>query len=567
MTKTPPAANTFFGVDISQLLDKVWLFRRQVSKSFLLVEFARNTITLVEASYSENDVKYTHLRRVQIPENAVERGVPSEPALMAELIKNLCKEEKINAKRTAVVLPPEAAFCKLIDIPAELSIEEARAYANSSNSGIQIAIPLKQTDFDIAPTGLAIKTTTDGKKLRTYYLTSVPKKLIDQLLTTMQLADLELHLIELGFFCQLRLMAADSAGLLPNQYLILLELLPDATHLTITGAFGPVAIERIAAIREFPQVELSSDGENAAIAEALSGEALALGNETYMPISELDLRVIIRELNSSIDSFKQLNPYAEMIGVALSGINSAHPMIDDLLKAGLNLPVQILRPIGASCVQSVSFKQLIVHQSIGRIIGLGLGLLPHDCLISCSITEKADHHSFEAITERDWIAGQIKAEGQQETLAQEELIAIEPKINELTINNKIEYIPAVEEESKEIEIEEELPSIKLRFAKEETEIAQNVESMPEEQCPSIKAIAPKDIENIEEAEVVAEKEEEWPSLGLSFAKEEAEKPETTAENKEEKQADIEASMPEEEWPSLNLAFATDSEENVQTDSK
>jgi len=65
MTKTPAAAaNTFFGVDISQLLDKVWLFRRQVSKSFLLVEFARNTITLVEASYSENDVKYTHLRRV-----------------------------------------------------------------------------------------------------------------------------------------------------------------------------------------------------------------------------------------------------------------------------------------------------------------------------------------------------------------------------------------------------------------------------------------------------------------------------------------------------------------------
>ena len=93
MTKTPAAAaNTFFGVDVSQLLDKVWLFRRQVSKNFLLVEFARNTITFVEASYSDNDVKYTHLRRVQIPENAVERGVPSEPALMAELIKNLCRE-------------------------------------------------------------------------------------------------------------------------------------------------------------------------------------------------------------------------------------------------------------------------------------------------------------------------------------------------------------------------------------------------------------------------------------------------------------------------------------------
>ena len=534
MTKTPAKpANTLFGVDIGVIIDKLWLFRRQVSKSFLLLEFARNTVTLVEASYSETDVKYTHLRRLQIPENAVERGVPSEPALMAELIKNLCKEEKIYAKRTAVVLPPEAAFCKLIDIPAELTIEEARAYANSSNSGIQIAIPLKQTDFDIVPTGFAIKTTADGKKLRTYYLTSVPKKLIDQLLTTMQLADLELHLIELGFFCQLRLMAADTAGLMPNQYLILLELLPDATHLTITGAFGPVAIERIAAIREFPQVELSSDGENAAIAEALSGEALALGNENYMPISELDLRVIIREVNNSITNFKQINANADILGISLSGINSAHPLIDDLLSAGINLPVRILRPIGASCVQSVSFKQLIVHQSIGRIIGLGLGLLPHDSLISCSITEKADHHLFETINERDLIPEPIEAEEQeeveQEAVAQEEVKA----------------------EVKNLKQEEvELPTLELMIIKEETKEEQIEENNPEEEWPSIKNKASEEEEEEEE-------EEEWPSLGLSFAKEEAAEQETKAEQKEEKQAEVEESMPEDEWPSLNLTFASE----------
>ena len=537
----PAAANKVLGVDMSQLLDRVWLFRRQVSKSFLLLEFARNTVTLVEASYSETDVKYTHLRRLQIPENAVERGVPSEPALMAELIKNLCKEEKIYAKRTAVVLPPEAAFCKLIDIPAELTIEEARAYANSSNSGIQIAIPLKQTDFDIVPTGFAIKTTADGKKLRTYYLTSVPKKLIDQLLTTMQLADLELHLIELGFFCQLRLMAADTAGLMPNQYLILLELLPDATHLTITGAFGPVAIERIAAIREFPQVELSSDGENAAIAEALSGEALALGNESYMPISELDLRVIIREVSNSITNFKQINANAEILGIALSGINSAHPLIDDLLTAGLNLPVEILRPIGATCVQSVSFKQLIVHQSIGRIIGLGLGLLPHDCLISCSITEKADHHSFDAITERDWISEPIEAEEQQEVE------------QEAVVQEELEVKLEVKAEAEDLKQEDvELPTLGLMITKEETRVEQIEEKIPEEEWPSIKNIAPEEIE---------EEEEEWPSLGLSFAKEEAEEQETKAEQKEEKQPEVEESMPEDEWPSLNLSFAADNENN------
>jgi hypothetical protein len=341
-------------------------------------------------------------------------------------------------------------------------------------------------------------------------------------------------------------MAADTAGLMPNQYLILLELLPNATHLTITGAFGPVAIERIAAIREFPQVELSSDSENAAIAEALSGEALALGNENYMPISELDLRVIIREVSNSITNFKQINANAEILGIALSGINSAHPLIDDLLSAGINLPVRILRPIGASCVQSVSFKQLIVHQSIGRIIGLGLGLLPHDSLISCSITEKADHHLFETINKRDLIPEPIEAEEQKEVV-QEAVAQEEVKVEVEVENLKQEDV--------------ELQTLELMLTKEETKLAQIEENNSEEEWPSIKNIAPKEIEETKITKAIAEKEEEWPSLGLSFAKEEAAEQETKAEQKEEKQTEAEESMPEDEWPSLNLTFASEGEDD------
>jgi hypothetical protein len=249
-----------------------------------------------------------------------------------------------------------------------------------------------------------------------------------------------------------------------------------------------------------------------------------------MPISELDLRVIIREVSNSITNFKQINANAEILGIALSGINSAHPLIDDLLSTGINLPVRILRPIGASCVQSVSFKQLIVHQSIGRIIGLGLGLLPHESLISCSITEKADHHSFEAITERDWVAEPIQAEEQEEV-----------------------------EDLKQEEVE--LPTLELMLTKEETKLAQIEENTPEEEWPSIKNIAPKEIEETKITKAIAEKEEEWPSLGLSFAKEEAEEQETKAEQKEEKQTEAEESMPEDEWPSLNLTFASEGEDD------
>ena len=156
----------------------------------------------------------------------------------------------------------------------------------------------------------------------------------------------------------------------------------------------------------------------------------------------------------------------------------------------------------------------------------------------------------------------------QEAVAQEELTTIQPEINELTINNKIQSIPPIEEENQTLEIEEEWPSIKeaelpsleLSFTKAETDPAQIEEKIPEEEWPSIKNIEPKGIEEPEIIEVIAEKEEEWPSLGLSFASEAVDEIENKLETIKEKIAEINASMPEEEWPSLNLAFASDSED-------
>ena len=119
MTKTPLVGQKFFGLDLSVIVDRFWGARRQISKRFLLLEFGTSSLSFAQASFTEADVSFTHIRRTNLPENAVERGVPSEPSKMAAMIKDICKEEKIYAHRAAVVLPPEAAFTKLIEIPAD----------------------------------------------------------------------------------------------------------------------------------------------------------------------------------------------------------------------------------------------------------------------------------------------------------------------------------------------------------------------------------------------------------------------------------------------------------------
>ena len=85
-----------------------------------------------------------------LPEDALERGVPSDPAVMATLIKALCQEKQIPAHRAAVVLSPEVAYQRVIELPCDLTLEQAFDYIMIRHA-VQLPFPLGQTDFDLYP--------------------------------------------------------------------------------------------------------------------------------------------------------------------------------------------------------------------------------------------------------------------------------------------------------------------------------------------------------------------------------------------------------------------------------
>ena len=391
MTRTPTAASsTVFGVDFSKLLDQLWGFRRRISKRFLLLEFGLTSLTLVEAKQGDHELQFEHFRRIELPPEAIERGVPADPGLMAALIRDLCKEEKIPAHRVAVVLPPEAAFTMVVHLPDDLSEEQAAAYASDPASGLQIPIPLQQTDFNLIPLNWAAAPAAPTPGLRPYFLASVPQKLVEQLLATLSAAQLELHRLEFGFTSQMRLSASEVLSLEPGQVVLQLELLPDCSHATVITAAGPLRCERLAAMREFPEPSLSVEHAEAALSEGIGAEAVILKDDRYLPISELDLRVLCLELTQLMQSTQEwlgTRP-CQWVGVKLCGINSAHPGIADLLAAELQLPVLLLRPLGAERVGTVVLKPLLVQQSLGRLVGLGLGLLPPLDGATCAISDE-----------------------------------------------------------------------------------------------------------------------------------------------------------------------------------
>ena len=510
MTKTPLVGQQFFGLDLSLIADRFWGLRRQISKRFLLLEFGASSLAFAQASFTEAEVSFTHIRRLELPENAVERGVPSEPSTMALMIKDLCREEKIYAHRAAVVLPPEAAFTKLIEIPAGLTAQQARDYANDPSSGLQIPIPLQQTDFDLVPTILPART-VNGQTVKPYLLTSVPQKLVDQLIETLRQAGLELHSVEIAFASHLRLIAAEVAALGHDELILLLELLPDCTHLSVASASGPLAIDRLTAVREFPQPNVSDQQADASVADALSAKSITLADPAYMAISELDLRVLVKEIKRSLHLFLNSAPHFKIKGVALTGINSAHPTIDELLSDDLDLPVHIIRPLGASGVGNVSLSQLLIHQSLGRLLGLGLGLLPHEALVSCSLSDLADHHTFSSQLLPEAAADPLEESVLLSSAARDEVFELEAVA--------ISVVEEAAEMGDDGEAEEEWPSLKLSFSEDERE--EEAEKSTDEGL-ELEAVA---ISVVEEAEGMGddgEAEEDCPSLKLSFSEEERE---------------------------------------------
>ena len=388
MSKTPLVGFSFFGLDLSRIADRFWTFRRRVSKRFLLLEFSSTALTLAEATLDPVEVQFDHIRRVELPDTAVERGVPTEPKQMAALLRDLCKEERIPAHRAAVVLPPEAAFSKLVALPAALTPEEAHAYVADPSSGVQIPIPLQQTDFDLVPAGLP----SADPDQRLYFLTSVPQKLVEQLLDCLHQAHLELHALDLAPTTQQRLLVNESAGLLEQERLLLLDLTKECSHLTVLTAQGEVLQERLAAIREFPDPLRTIEASEAALGEGLTAEAMVQADTSYLPISELDIRVLVRELKQSMSSF-EARYGAHWKGMALTGVSSAHPLIAELLQQELCIPVRVLRSQAATGVGGVRFKQLMVQQSLSRLMGLGLRLLPVQLLNACAL-DRSDHEAF-----------------------------------------------------------------------------------------------------------------------------------------------------------------------------
>ena len=106
---------------LDSLKTKFKHFKKNISSNYFCIEFGYDYVQFAEAFYSKSGIGYKNVLRKDLPLDALDKGIPSDPQSMGILILKIMEEENINLKRAAITLSNESIYSRLLEIPNTVS--------------------------------------------------------------------------------------------------------------------------------------------------------------------------------------------------------------------------------------------------------------------------------------------------------------------------------------------------------------------------------------------------------------------------------------------------------------
>ena len=227
---------------------------KKISSKVILLEIGNDFINIAVAKSQKNRLYIKKVLRQNLPSEALEKCIPTDPKSFGEFLKQILIDNKINTNRVAVCLPSDACYTRLIEIPEEVKEENSKSFLEDPNSGIQIPISLENSDFEINLSNLP-KTEIKNRNFNKYFLTSLPKKNVDIILDSIKRANLEICTLQMSHMCIANLLKTEINKLEDDDLIISLDLLDEFTQFVIFDSSGPIFIKRLASIKNYPTIE------------------------------------------------------------------------------------------------------------------------------------------------------------------------------------------------------------------------------------------------------------------------------------------------------------------------
>ena len=155
-----------------------------------------------------------------------------------------------------------------------------------------------------------------------YFLTSIPKKNVDVILDSIKNANLKICSLQMSHMCIANLLRTEIDKIKDNDLIISVDLLDEFTQFIIFDASGPLFIKRLASIKNYPSIN-DMKKMNEGNIQKNNASKMPKNVENYNSLSKLDLKILIREIDESFNTFKNKHNFnVNFIDLLIINLNS-----------------------------------------------------------------------------------------------------------------------------------------------------------------------------------------------------------------------------------------------------
>jgi type IV pilus assembly protein PilM len=357
------------------------------SKKGIGIEITSEKVNLVQLRRKgQSSYKLVTYGSVELPEGTVEEGRILDPVALGEVIRSLLADKKIKVKKVATALPGRETVSRLIRLPAEIPDIELREMVLNQEASLYLPFPREDADVDYQKLGTTLD--DDGIERIEILMVATPKEVTDSYMQALEIAQLEVDVVEISSFAVIRAMRNELArfGTLAEAVAIV-DIEYEGTEITVTVdgvpqfsrtfPIGTAQIQnaQLRAMNLPPRrtTDMEMLSSTVVPVQYMDTASLAGGSET--PGDAAIMRAVgdlSDELRRSIDFYTSQSPGSDVVQLLIAGPGACIGQLNEFFSQRLGIAAVAVDPLTA--VGVTVDGDIPIQERMAMSVALGLSL-------------------------------------------------------------------------------------------------------------------------------------------------------------------------------------------------
>jgi type IV pilus assembly protein PilM len=357
------------------------------SKKGIGIEITSEKVNLVQLRRKgQSSYKLVTYGSVELPEGTVEEGRILDPVALGEVIRSLLADKKIKVKKVATALPGRETVSRLIRLPAEIPDLELREMVLNQEASLYLPFPREDADVDYQKLGTTLD--DDGIERIEILMVATPKEVTDSYMQALEIAQLEVDVVEISSFAVIRAMRNELArfGTLAEAVAIV-DIEYEGTEITVTVdgvpqfsrtfPIGTAQIQnaQLRAMNLPPRRTTDMEMLSSTVVPVQSMDTASLAGGSGTPGDAAIMRAVgdlSDELRRSIDFYTSQSPGSDVVQLLIAGPGACIGQLNEFFSQRLGIAALAVDPLTA--VGVTVDGDIPIQERMAMSVALGLSL-------------------------------------------------------------------------------------------------------------------------------------------------------------------------------------------------